>query len=394
MRSAASSALVAFVASRAESKPLADYIFKCMEDAGLPAAGARAVYIAESEAALDALASGLDEVRAAQVRQDVSDGVRCSKMRIEAMLSGRTPEVTDNNAGRLRGAGFVDEAGQEDPEHIHSRSVPRLQRALSRHVDACNAQSLCEEWISQGPTHHSRRLADLQHETVSHEWLWSLSPHSIQTLEPDIYADAVRLRLGAPYHESPARCRVCRRQAVPGAEHALCCAPGPSHEGHNAVRDRVLALARLGDPAAEKEVVGLLPAAPGNRPADVLTSAAGGVGLSALDIGVASPDSEAAIANGDALEAMKTRKLREQAPWQAALKEQEVRYRPIPWSAWGREHADTSVVVEALCRRAARRRALLHWRVVLRTFRGDIAALLARRAASMARACFLSVGDA
>ena len=63
--------------------------------------------------------------------------------------------------------------------------------------------------------------------------------------------------------------------------------------------------------------------------------------------------------------------------------------RVIPHAA-----SDTTVVIEALCRRAALRRALLNWRVLLRTFRGDIAALLARRAASMARAWFLSAGDA
>ena len=45
-----------------------------------------------------------------------------------------------------------------------------------------------------------------------------------------------------------------------------------------------------------------------------------------------------------------------------------------------REHADTTVVLEALCRRASRRRGQADWRAVL---------ALARRVARMLRQCFL-----
>ena len=146
---------------------------------------------------------------------------------------------------------------------------------------------------------------------MSHEWLWSLDPQYHRTLEPDVCVDATRLRLGAPYSASLVCCNVCGKRVVPGGKHALCCAPGPSREGHDQVRDLVLAIARQGDPDAESEAIGILPAAPGRRPADVLTSAAGGSCLSALDVGIASPDSQSAVAAGDALEFMRTRKLRE-----------------------------------------------------------------------------------
>eukprot|EP00975_Prorocentrum_lima_P007948 1699487-Prorocentrum_lima.AAC.1 len=47
------------------------------------------------------------------------------------------------------------------------------------------------------------------------------------------------------------------------------------------------------------------------RPADVLARAVGGSCLSALDVGVASPDSGRASHHGDATEALRARKCRE-----------------------------------------------------------------------------------
>ena len=220
--------------------------------------------------------------------------------------------------------------------------------------------------------------------------MYALAPTSRHTLEPDAYVDAVRLRLGAAGGPSDAVCRVCGRCGVIDGAHALCCAPGPSTRGHNEARDCLLALARRGDPHAEPEALGLLPAAPGLRPADVLTSAAGGNGLVALDVGVASPDSLAAVAFGDALEAMRRRKARVYAAFGEAMRAAGLEYAPLPWSCWGREHAVTTTVLVAFCRRAARRRGETNWRRALRGFRADIGAVLARRASAMWRQCALA----
>eukprot|EP00969_Alexandrium_andersonii_P057979 2554679-Alexandrium_andersonii.AAC.1 len=95
--------------------------------------------------------------------------------------------------------------------------------------------------------------------------------------------------------------------ADPRNEHALCCARGPSTVGHNDVRDLVHGLAKPADPAAEVEASGLLRAAPGKRPADVLTSAASDGALTAWDVGTASPD--AALTGADCLEPMRRRKV-------------------------------------------------------------------------------------
>ena len=70
------------------------------------------------------------------------------------------------------------------------------------------------------------------------------------------------------------------------------------------VRDIVLVTTVVVDPAAEPEVLGLLRAAPGLRPADILTSAAREGTVSALDVGIASPD--ARHASLDAAESGRT----------------------------------------------------------------------------------------
>ena len=110
----------------------------------------------------------------------------------------------------------------------------------------------------------------------------------------------------------------------------------------------------------------------------------------ALDVGIASPDSQLAVAEGDGLEAMRKRKAREYIPFADALSEAGLAYCPMPWSCWGREHADTSTMIESLARRAARRTGEADWRVTARRFRADVGALLARRASLMWRQCALS----
>ena len=110
----------------------------------------------------------------------------------------------------------------------------------------------------------------------------------------------------------------------------------------------------------------------------------------ALDVGIASPDSLAAMAAGDCLEAMRVRKKDEYAEFEAALREAELVYTPIPWSCWGREHEDTTKVLEALSRRTARHRGHADWKAVLRSFRADVGAVIARRASAMWCQCDLA----
>lgn len=107
--------------------------------------------------------------------------------------------------------------------------------------------------------------------------------------------------------------------------------------------------------------------------------------LAALDIGVTSPDRSGAGA--DCCEAMHRRKVQEYSPYLAEMAAAELFYRPMVWSAFGREHPQTSVTLETLARSAARRRGLRDHRLLLRRARAAIGVQLVCRAVRMTRAC-------
>ena len=196
------------------------------------------------------------------------------------------------------------------------------------------------------------------------------------------------LRFGAGFALEPLQCRVCGGTLDPQGTHATCCALGGSTRGHNDVRDAVLDLARLADATAEKEVLGLLDTAPGLRPADVLTTAVSPGRSSALDIGVAAVEARGAGGPGqDCTESMRVRKRSVYARHLDALEAEGVEYRPVIWSCYGREHPDTTAVLTAMARMAARRRGCPSHKPLLRQARAQIGAALARRLANMFRAC-------
>ncbi len=69
------------------------------------------------------------------------------------------------------------------------------------------------------------------------------------------------------------------------------------------------------------------------------------------------------------------------------LNEHRILYRPLVWSCYGREHADTSAAMVALARRAARRRGFADFRPVLARARAAVGLALARRCANMVLSC-------
>ena len=148
----------------------------------------------------------------------------------------------------------------------------------------------------------------------------------------------------------------CRCGAALGrsASHAFCCALPEATLGHYAARDAVLPVAHLADPATAVESRGLIPSAPMLRPADILTSAALPGRLTALDIGITSPDT--AGAGHDCCDAMYNRKRQHYRKHLEELEQdQQIAYRPLVWSTWGREHPETSAILTSLARVAARR---------------------------------------
>jgi hypothetical protein len=178
----------------------------------------------------------------------------------------------------------------------------------------------------------------------------------------------------------------------PDCTHALCCAPGPSKQGHDDVRDELLDFVRLADATAEPEVLGLIACAPGLRPADILTSALARGRETALDVGVASPDSQGA--GSDCLNSLRRRKLRTYAAFAADLEASRVDYRPLPWSCYGREHPDTTAVLVAIAQRAARRQGCADHKPLLARARAAIGVALARRGARMVMRCLRRPGTA
>ena len=121
------------------------------------------------------------------------------------------------------------------------------------------------------------------------------------------------------------------------------------------------------------------------RPADVLTSAVSPGLVTALDVGIASPD--ARNAGEDCTESMRRRKRAVYARYLGAMEGEGVEYKPLVWSCWGREHPETTAVLTQLARQAARRRGVASHAQLLRRTRAQIGAALARRAAAMLRAC-------
>ena len=142
----------------------------------------------------------------------------------------------------------------------------------------------------------------------------------------------------------------------------------------------VLGLAHLADPSAQTETLRLVPKFPLLRPADILTSAAVPGRLAALDIGVTSPDG--LRAGADCCESMRRGKV---TRYQPHFGDMDAVYRPLVWSAFGREHPDTSATLEALARAAARKKGLRDHRLLLRRTRTAIGVQLACRAVRMTR---------
>ena len=147
--------------------------------------------------------------------------------------------------------------------------------------------------------------------------------------------------------------------------------------------------AALVDPLTELEAAGLVPGTL-LRPADVLTGALG-AGLTALDIGIASPD--AANAGDDCVASMYARKVDYYEPHNDVLDRQNIGYQPLVWSAYGRPHPRTTAILRTLATRLARRRGCsdAEWRY--RRLRATVNAEIWRRAAKMVSSCWPGSGD-
>eukprot|EP00973_Karenia_brevis_P088387 12256310-Karenia_brevis.AAC.1 len=196
-------------------------------------------------------------------------------------------------------------------------------------------------------------LAEFSHGNSG--WLWALSPHHGPVIEEDLeFVEAVRVRIGAGGPPDVAVCGCCgKHQLDTSGRHASCCALAEATRGHNAVRDVLFAYASEADPSTEWEPEDLVPSRPRARPADVLTPAAIPGRVAALDVGITSP---AASSGEDATDAMYRRKVQEREGQRAELEAQNIVYRPLVWTCFGRPHSAAVDVIRAIAKRVARKR--------------------------------------
>ena len=376
IRRAARTALPAFVASRVESgwivRMLADALAHFLSPEDLVAA-----FDVDTAAAQADLEAQLPVSDAAQVRTLVQEASAARSSPQSALHA-----VKRRQESVLAGDGIVLPAGAEDEEF----EADGLQAALC----ALGDRDACTRLLLQldAEESHSRRraLLELRDSSVSHEWLWRVSRAHGPAVPPGEFQDAVRIRLGAPCAGPGTECARCGAALGACCAHALCCARREATRGHYSVRDEVLVVAHLAQPSASIETAGLVPSAPALRPADILTSAALPGRLAALDIGVTCP--EATGAGEDCCDAMYRRKRRAYAPHLRELEEeQDVAYRPMVWSAYGRAHPETEAMLTSMAVLAARRRGLRDHRPILRRVRCAIGVALVRRAVQMVHAC-------
>ena len=179
-------------------------------------------------------------------------------------------------------------------------------------------------------------------------------------------------------------CARCGKPVDTKAAHCLHCAPGPSTAGHNRVVDVCLGLAHLSDWEACVEARGLLPGAQTLRPADILTTAAFGREC-ALDVGIACPD--VAGAGDDACAAMVRTKRKKREPYRAEFESEDIQYRPIVWSCWGRPHPDATAALRPMAYAAARRKPGLRAEALYRRTRTEVGVHIWKRTALMVDAC-------
>ena len=261
----------------------------------------------------------------------------------------------------------------------------RLQFLITTALDASSRDQLRKHHEDSGNYAAVRRIEELSHKEVHHGWLWHLSQHHGPVLSNEEFLEAVRVRLGCAGPTEPvpcARCGECLFDS--GGSHAACCAIAESTRGHYGVVKQLLSRVQQCDPSAETEVAGLIPGT-NLRPADILTQALGNC-LSAIDVGITSPDSR--YAGLDCTQSMVDRKLEHYSQHMDVLERQNIEYMPLVWSSYGRPHARAVSVLRTLSKKISRRRGTVTAQAVYHSLHAAISTEIWRRAAKQVFHCW------
>ena len=387
-RPGAECALGCFIASRVASRHIMVELASRFVQCGMVGAGViEAAYDARTNAAVSRLSNTLGEVRKGTLNEEISSAVEATAKRWTSLL-GPTVEAEPPSHSDRRNGGLVLEAGEEDPDYSgpSSARAVALQRKILKLVDDERLESLDAELQAAEQWSDVRRIKEIRDPRCSHNWLWALHPAHGCHMRPDEYVAAVRLRLGAEVAREPVICARCGIATMDrcGA-HALLCSRAQATIGHNRVRDVLLDFIHMADPAAEIEVGGLIPTAMQRRPADILSGAALAGALAAIDVGITSPD--ASGGGVDCCESMRRRKLADYEPHVEEFRQRGMVYTPMIWSAYGRPHSETEVLLRNIAKRAARRKGIADFENILRRAVARIGCAIWKRAARMVLQC-------
>ena len=395
LRDARSLALSAFLASRIVARPHVRELASHMEQCGL-AASLQIVeaFDKRTDMALSKLVSLLDMTTGGSLVDTLTSLADAAQRQWDSLFDTDGEELVPERGVRTPappglGAGLVPADEDGDPEHPESTTrttTLHIQKTIYVVVDRRRSASILDALASEGDFSGIRRLQELGHTENDHSWLWALSKHKGPVLDAPDYIEGVRMRLGIAGPDEPVPCQLCGVVPFGGAgSHAHCCSRAQSTRGHNCVVRGLLAATTQCDPNAELEARGLIPGTD-LRPADVLTGCLNH-GLTALDVGIASPDADAA-AGTDCVAAMYSRKVEYYAPHRDALDRQNIEYQPVTWSAYGRPHPQTTAILRTLATRLARRRGCsdAEWRY--RRLRAGLVTEIWRRGAKMVRSCW------
>ena len=178
VRSATEHALLAFIASRTETRPRVVHIFEGMRQAGTPVDGWIAAFDAHVDAAIATLATRLDAAHMATVWQTCATAAATAEANFDAVLAERWPAERDEPAV-ARGGGLLVKLGVEDAEHPASAAAQHVQHRLATVVDDFRVSELSQRLAAENcpeAWHDARSIADLCDETTSMCWCRSSTP--------------------------------------------------------------------------------------------------------------------------------------------------------------------------------------------------------------------------
>ena len=102
-------------------------------------------------------------------------------------------------------------------------------------------------------------------------------------------------------------------------------------------------------------------------------------------MGIVAPG--ASGSGSDCTAAMHRTKLNRYANYTHELEQENIKYEPMVWSAYGRPHPNAKLILQKLAKKAARRRGMINFKPLYRRTAAKITVEIWRRAARMVMAC-------